>query len=283
MNELDTLKRVLLCRPDQFQLLPINEMARSYLAQGHTVDAEVCAAEHDQLADAYRQVGVAVDFVSPDPKLRYQVFTRDPAVLTDLGLVLGQLREAARSGEEDAIRAALGNDVALAGTLTEADAYLEGGDVAYLNSSTVAVGVGARSNSAGASWLGRLLAPAGVEVVEVPFDPAHLHLDIIFVMVAPATALAVVELLPMGFVGRLQRLGFELLAVSAAEAHELLACNVVATGNDTVVSVAKNTRVNRNLRALGLKVLEPDLHQLLMGGGGPRCLTLPVERAVTDG
>ncbi len=278
MTELDRIKHVMLCRPEYFQLLPINEMARHYLGQNRQASLEACLAEHRELADAYRSQDIEVSYVDAHPDLRYQVFTRDPAFLTDKGLVLGRMFERSRMGEEEAMTRALPDRVSPVVELSEEGAFLEGGDVAFLDGQTVAVGVGARSNGSGAAWLGSLLAPCGIEVIRVPFDPAYLHLDIIFSMVAPQTALAVTPALPGPFLDRLRAMKFEIIDVDEEQARDVLACNVVATGRDSVISVLRNSEVNRKLRALGLEVLDPDIHQLLMGGGGPRCLTLPIER-----
>lgn len=280
MRELDPITRVVLCRPEYFQLLPINEMARDYLRKGVSVDPETCMKEHEELAQAYISQGISVSYAEPDPQLTYQVFTRDPAFLTDLGLIKGRMFEPVRRREAEALAGSVTGAPAFSHQVEQEDAYLEGGDVAFLDSSTVAVGVGARTNQAGAAWLAGLLSPYDIRVVPVAFEPRYLHLDIIFTVAGPGVCLAVLSALPEGFLSLLGDLRFEVIQVTEDQALEDLACNVVATGNDAVISSAKSASVNARLRTLGLEIIEPGLDQLLKGGGGPRCLTLPIERRV---
>ncbi len=84
------LKRVLLCQPSYFQLEPVNETAKAYLAKGEQADIERVRNEHQNLADAIREAGVEVIWVEPDPDLKYQVFTRDLGATTANGVILGK-------------------------------------------------------------------------------------------------------------------------------------------------------------------------------------------------
>lgn len=68
-------------------------------------------------------------------------------------------------------------------------AFLEGGDVLTLDSDTVVVGSGERTNIAGAQTLaGRLLAEKIVKrviIVELPKERAMMHLDTVFTVIGP--------------------------------------------------------------------------------------------------
>jgi N-dimethylarginine dimethylaminohydrolase len=57
-----------------------------------------------------------------------------------------------------------------------------------------------------------------------------------------------------------------------------LGCNVVALGNDRVISVAQSPELNARLRALGFTVYDPDLGQFLLAGGGVHCMAQPLRR-----
>lgn len=41
----------------------------------------------------------------------------------------------------------------------------------------------------------------------------------------------------------------------------------------------KYKTVNEQMHAYGLKVIEVDLKEILKGGGGPHCMSFPLERA----
>ena len=49
-------------------------------------------------------------------------------------------------------------------------------------------------------------------------------------------------------------------------------------GNDKVISFKNNKIVNEKMSALGFKVIEIDLVEILKGGGGPHCMTFPLLR-----
>jgi N-dimethylarginine dimethylaminohydrolase len=116
-----------------------------------------------------------------------------------------------------------------------------------------------------------------VELVGVPFAGRYLHLDMIFNQVAERLALACPAALPPAFLARLEQERVGLIEVDEQEVFEH-ACNVLPLGPASVLSHTANRRVNRLLRAEGFQVIALDLTELRRGGGGPRCLTLPLER-----
>ena len=54
--------------------------------------------------------------------------------------------------------------------------------------------------------------------------------------------------------------------------------NVVALGDERVLSTAQSTELNERLRALGFTVYDPDLAMFTLGGGGPHCLCQALRR-----
>jgi N-dimethylarginine dimethylaminohydrolase len=78
-------------------------------------------------------------------------------------------------------------------------------------------------------------------------------------------------------VGLLRGRGIEIVAVSFRETMAL-GCNVVALGNDRVLSTAAAPELNRKLKALGLTVYDPDMSQFQLAGGGVHCLCQPLRR-----
>lgn len=57
-----------------------------------------------------------------------------------------------------------------------------------------------------------------------------------------------------------------------------LACDVVALGNDRVVSTAAAQDLNVKLRAMGFEVFDPDLSMYTDAGGGVHCMAQPIKR-----
>jgi N-dimethylarginine dimethylaminohydrolase len=103
------------------------------------------------------------------------------------------------------------------------------------------------------------------------------HLDAIFVIVSDKTCVACTEALPGEFLQLLRDRSFEILDVSIEEARNV-GCNVVSLGRDVICSSQRARKLNERLRAMGFTVLEPCLDMLHGQGGGPRCLSFPLER-----
>jgi N-dimethylarginine dimethylaminohydrolase len=57
-----------------------------------------------------------------------------------------------------------------------------------------------------------------------------------------------------------------------------LGCNVVALGNDRVLSTAQSADLNEQLRARGFEVYAPNVSQFTLGGGGVHCMCQPLKR-----
>ena len=85
------------------------------------------------------------------------IYTHDPAVVSNKGLVLGNMGKAERAGEPRALgEFCRRHDIPILGAIT-GEGRLEGGDVLWLDERTVAVGEGYRSNAEGIRQLGMLL------------------------------------------------------------------------------------------------------------------------------
>jgi N-dimethylarginine dimethylaminohydrolase len=57
-----------------------------------------------------------------------------------------------------------------------------------------------------------------------------------------------------------------------------MSCNLLALGNDRVISPAHSVRINAELRRRGVTVIDPPLDLFAAGGGSVHCLTMPLNR-----
>ena len=71
--------------------------------------------------------------------------------------------------------------------------------------------------------------------------------------------------------------GIEVVPVSYRDTMKL-GCNVVALGNDRVISTSESTDLNARLRALGFTVYDPDVTMFTLGGGGVHCMCQSLRR-----
>jgi dimethylargininase len=241
-------------------------------------------AEHEALQAALAEAGAEIVVAEPldgDPDA---VYVYDPALLTDRGAVLLRPGKAERRAEP----AALGRELEAAGIpilgRLQPPACVEGGDTAWLDEHTLAVGLGYRTNEAGAAALAEALPDVHVLAFDLPHfrgPDEVLHLMSLISPLDEALALVHLPLLPTRLVQLLREHDVELVE-AAAEEYDTLACNVLALGPRLVLALDGNPATRRRLEAAGVEVRVYNGHELgLKGDGGPTCLTQPLRRDLT--
>ena len=93
------LTDVLLCEPDNFKWFPANSVAEETLRRGTSFDLQLAQRQHREMVQALESAGVTCHFAAPDPHLPYQVYTRDPDVMTPWGVLVTQMFRPQRVGE----------------------------------------------------------------------------------------------------------------------------------------------------------------------------------------
>jgi len=160
---------------------------------------------------------------------------------------------------------------------------LEGGDVAWLDERTIAVGHGYRTNAEGIAQLRSLLGDSIDDSVVVPLPHWRgvndvFHLMSILSPVDRDLAVVYSPLMPVPFRERLIERGMTLLEVPDEE-FESMGANVLALAPRRCVMVKGNPITRARLEAAGATVHEYAGKEIsLKGGGGPTCLTRPLSR-----
>ncbi len=213
------------------------------------------------------------------------LYARDAAVVCDAGVILCNMAKPQRTGEpraqEAAYRAA---GIPIHGRI-EGDGRLEGGDVCWIDPRTLAVGRGYRTNDAGIRQLADLLRGCVDETIVVPLPHWRGPNDVFHLMsiVSPIDRdlfLVYAPLVPVPFREALLARGIELVEVPDAE-FATLGCNVLALAPREVLMVAGNPETRTRLARAGVTVHEFSGQEIcLKGGGGPTCLTRPLERVL---
>ncbi|MEO8045614.1 MAG: arginine deiminase family protein, partial [Spartobacteria bacterium] len=160
------------------------------------------------------------------------IYVRDAAVVCDRGVILGRMGKPLRAGEpaaQEAAFRALG--LTILGAI-QPPGKLEGGDVAWLDQRTLAVGRGYRTNDSGIAQLRDLLADSIDELITVPLPHYRGPGDVFHLMsvISPVDRdLAVVysPLMPVPFREQLLERGLTLVEVPAEE-FESMGANVLA-------------------------------------------------------
>lgn len=251
----------------------------------HAPEFDRAIAEYDRFAEALASTGAEVDYLPPTGSVGLDsIYVRDASVVCDRGVILCQMGKALRAGEPAAqgeAFAALG--VPVLGAI-EPPGRLEGGDVVWLNARTLAVGRGYRTNDEGVRQLRALAGAAIDELIVVPLPhwrgPADVfHLMSIISPVDRDLAVVYAPLLPVPFRERLMALGFAFVDVPDEE-FDSMGANVLALGPRHCLMVAGNPLTRGRLERAGARVVEYEGREIsLKGGGGPTCLSRPLERA----
>lgn len=285
-SEYGVLKRVFLKTPQSAwqnqDKITTQWQALNFLGCPNLVDA---IAEYKAFQDAVNKTSPQCYFFPVEDVSIDSLYCRDASIATDGGMILCNMGKANRVGEPEAARSYfLQCGIHVLGAIT-APGRLEGGDVTWLDPTTLAVGRTYRTNDAGIRQLRHLVKPLGVDVLEVhlphykgPGDVFHL-----MSIISPVDRdLAVVysPLIPVSFRDQLIDRGFRFIEVPDAE-FETMGCNVLAVGPRLCVMAAGNPNTARFLRDAGCQVTEYEGNSIsVMGGGGPTCLTRPLEREI---
>ncbi len=213
------------------------------------------------------------------------LYCRDASIATDKGIILCRMGKAGRMNEPSAaLKVYEKADIPILGKI-ESPGTVEGGDVAWLDQNTLAIGRTYRTNAEGIRQMRALLAPCGVSVVEVQLPhykgPSDVfHLMSIFSPVDKNLAVVYSPLMPIVFREELIQRGYELIEVPDAE-FESMGCNVLAIAPRHCMMVKGNEVTKERLQQAGCTVLEYDGIEIsYKGGGGPTCLTRPLWRKV---
>ncbi len=211
------------------------------------------------------------------------IYCRDAAIATDFGMILCNMGKLDRIDEPLSQKQVfIENNIPVLGEI-KTPGTLEGGDAAWLDEKTLAVGHTYRTNEEGITQLKQLLEPHGIEVivVELPHYKGQqdvFHLMSILSPVDKDLAVVYSPLMPIKFRNELLKRGFEFIEVPDDE-FESMGCNVLAVSPRQCIMVEGNLVTKKRLEDAGCDVKTYKGNEIsVKGGGGPTCLTRPLIR-----
>jgi N-dimethylarginine dimethylaminohydrolase len=279
------LQRVMVCPPENAGWGDAGKTAAwRELGFGRAPDFKVAQRQHEALCRLLREGGAEVSWLPASAALTLDaVYAHDASLATDFGLVLmnpGKKNRVAEARAHDEFCRKLGisifGEVVLPGTS-------EAGDIVWLDSGTLLIGEGYRTNKTGILQMRALLEGKGVMVISAPLPygagpSACLHLMSLMSMLDERTILVDLPWLAVETVELLKGRGFRLVEIDAAE-RETLACNVLALGKGRLIAIEENSKTNGRLREAGFDVRTFAGSEICINGaGGPTCLTRPLVR-----
>lgn len=249
-------------------------------------DLHIAIEEYTLFEQILKDNGANVFYLPEEDRVNMDsIYCRDAAIATNAGMIICTMGKMGRIYEPEAEKKAfIANGIEILGEI-KAPGTVEGGDVAWLDEHTLAVGHTYRTNPEGIRQLTTLLQPLGVTVITValphykgPSDVFHL----MSVLSPVDNNLLVVysPLIPIVFRNLLLEKGFQLVEVPDEE-FDSMGCNVLALAPRVCLMVKGNPVTKSRLEAAGCTVLEYKGEEIsVKGGGGPTCLTRPFHRYV---
>lgn len=257
--------------------------ALNYLSKPDLLASKI---EYVAFETVIKSEGVDIKYFPMDKQLSLDsMYCRDASIATDYGMIICTMGKEGRRLEPEVQRTVfLANNIPVLGAI-QAPGTLEGGDVAWLNEKTLAVGHTYRTNLEGIRQLKALLAPYGVEVIVA--DLPHyrgvqdvFHLMSILSPVDKNLAVVYSPLMPIRFRNLLLDMDYILVEVPEDE-FESMGCNVLAVGPRKCIMVEGNPKTREALEKAGCEVITYKGQEIsVKGGGGPTCLTRPLKRLV---
>lgn len=276
-TEWSPLKTVLLHQPGSELQEVIDPNAAQMLAP---LDAERARAQHDALAQAYREANVAVEYVEPNatppPNL---IFVADLMFMTPEGAIVARPASTVRAGEERWIARRLAElGIPILRTV-RGNGIFEGADAAWIDPRTVLVATGLRTNAEGAAQVVGTLQEMGIESIPVGLPYGAMHLMGTLRFLDRDLAVAWPGRVPYAALDALHTRGYTVLLLpDESEAKRGMALNFVTLGPRRVLLAAGNPRTRAFLEAAGVSCHTVEVNELIKAAGGIGCLTGVLER-----
>jgi N-dimethylarginine dimethylaminohydrolase len=280
-NDHLALQDVLLGKPDHFEWRPISALARRTFENleriGITYDLQTAMAQHQAMVEIYESNGVNVHYLEADPGLPCSVFARDSSAMTPWGALITSIQTPYRRRDYSVVaKFYQKNNIPIWQWVTAG--HLEGGDFDIIEQGAVMIGYNnERSEEAGARQVAAWVEDEGWDALVVPIGQQFVHMDGIVVAIAPKLVVACVDGLEPFAVDWIKARDIEIIDVPYRDCVKL-GCNVVALGNNKVLSMSTNEDLNERLRKRGFEVFAPDMSQFQHGGGGVHCLSQALRR-----
>lgn len=274
------LRRVILKRPAQ-AFRDERTISGQWRPLAFTAPPDLAGAEAEfgALVAILDEQGTEILYLPEDERTGLDsIYVHDPALITDEGAVIFQTGKIVRREEGPAMAEALARWGVPILARIEGPATAEGGDMIWLDRSTLAVGRGFRTNGPGIESLRAALQPLRVAVLDFhlpywngPGDVLHLMSFISLL----DTDLAVVyrKLLPVPLLEILEERRIRLVDIPEEE-FPTQACNVLALAPRRVAMLEGNPVTKARLEDEGCVVFTFKGNEIAFkGSGGPTCLT----------
>ncbi|CAN7217140.1 dimethylarginine dimethylaminohydrolase family protein [Rossellomorea sp. LjRoot5] len=268
-NEYGKLKKVVVVSPENMQINEIiNETQKHFLKEN--IDIDKAVSQHNTFVEALEENGSEVIHLQPSPEFNEQVFTRDIGFTIHDQFFVASMNTDVRRGEVKTLKHWLEENEVPYNELLHS---IEGGDV-LVDEENIWIGVSGRTNQLAIQSLRNQLTPYTVH--ELPLREDILHLDCVFTIISSDWALVYPPAFTKEDLETIKK-HYNIITVTDEEQFQM-GPNVLAIGNQKIISLTQNQALNERIRAEGFDVIELDLSEIIKSGGSFRCCTLPLIR-----
>jgi N-dimethylarginine dimethylaminohydrolase len=277
-SECGRLYAVLLKRPG-LELSMVEDCDQMLMREN--IDLALAQAQHDSLAQAYEENGVAVYYVEGsrlDKPNAY--FCRDLMLMTPEGAIIARLASCTRAGEERYVAEALGRlGVPILMTVHGVGTF-EAADVSWVNKDLCFLAEGLRTNRAGADQVESMLREIGTKkIVRVQLPYGVMHLDCVLNFLDRDLAAIWPRRTPYAVWQTLRDYGFKFVEVEDDEdVEDSQSMNFVALEPGKILLPKGSKRLKERYEEAGVTCIEVDISELVKGEGGIHCMTAFLRR-----
>lgn len=243
-----------------------------------SVDPKELLIQCHQLKDTYESLGIKVHlledhhFLNPSPNL---LFCRDLFLLTPYGAILGRMGSLVRAGEEKWAQLALAQMGIPVLRCISGRGVFEGADALWLDSHTLLVGIGNRTNLEAFQQIQSTLEEFQIQCVGVPLPKSVQHLLGLLQMPRPNTAFLRKEKAPDSLIELFQSRGMKIVWVEETEETVWKqSFNFVCHQPNHIIMAKNCPKSKAYFEKNGLNVTaEVEISQYISAAGGIACAT----------
>ncbi|MEZ4620579.1 MAG: arginine deiminase family protein [Caldilineaceae bacterium] len=276
-SEWALLKQVLLHRPGEELAASADPNAVQMV---EALDMAKAQAQHDAIAQAYRDNGVTVHYVNPPTTpTPNQMFCADLMFMTPEGCILARPASDVRAGEERQLAAALAREGVPILRSISGRGVFEGADAAWITPNLVMVGRGIRTNQAAIDQMRSVLGESGVEVIAFDMPIGTMHLQGMVRFADHNLALAWPVRLAYHAVEALKAAGYRVeFLPDVDESIHNAAFNFVTLGPLKILMAAGNPVTQQFYESLDIECVTVNVDELYKAAGSIGCLSGIIER-----
>lgn len=234
---------------------------------------EELQCEATSIGAFYESHGIKVHWLRPPSSPPNFLFQRDLFFMTPEGAVLARPASLQRAAEAKLMAEALANLGVPIIASPRGSAVFEGADALWLDRQTVLVGIGFRTNYAGARFLSDVLRDMGVTVVSLALPEGVQHLLGVVNFIDWDMAAVRADKITEAALGVLRNAHVELISCGGEEVSEQRAMNFVTLTPRRVVMSANCPKTRQKFFEAGISVYELPTNEYQKAAGGLGCLT----------